>query len=118
MTKMIFQIKTQKIEKHRKSLFNYFLFLRITPLLPNWFINISSPLFSVPLSTFAVGTYFGIMPATFFAVQAGLALQELETTSQVFNWKLLLTLFALGFISLIPTLDSVQQKLDSLLNRK
>lgn len=48
-----------QIQKHRQNLFNYFLFLRISPLLPNWFVNLASPICSVPFKTFWIGTFFG-----------------------------------------------------------
>lgn len=40
-------------------LFFYMVFLRVTPLLPNWFINIASPIVDVPASVFFFGTFFG-----------------------------------------------------------
>jgi uncharacterized membrane protein YdjX (TVP38/TMEM64 family) len=43
------------VHTQRDNLFNYMLFLRITPLIPNFFINIASPLVGVPLGTFFVG---------------------------------------------------------------
>jgi len=48
-----------QVERHRDHLFNYIVFLRITPFLPNWFINMVSPVINVPLSTFFIGTFFG-----------------------------------------------------------
>ncbi|RXG70809.1 Transmembrane protein 41B [Armadillidium vulgare] len=36
-----------KIDKHKDNLLFYVIFLRITPFLPNWFINISSPVLNV-----------------------------------------------------------------------
>lgn len=47
------------IDQHRGHLLNYILFLRITPFLPNWFINIASPIVNVPLRTFFFGTFLG-----------------------------------------------------------
>jgi len=35
------------------------MFLRITPFLPNWFINVCAPLVDVPLVPFWAGTFFG-----------------------------------------------------------
>jgi len=35
------------------------MFLRITPFLPNWFINMCAPLVDVPLLPFWAGTFFG-----------------------------------------------------------
>lgn len=48
-----------QVNKHRSDIFSYMLFLRMTPFLPNWFINLVSPIIGVPLYPFAVGTFFG-----------------------------------------------------------
>uniref|UniRef100_A0A1A8AFW7 Transmembrane protein 41B n=1 Tax=Nothobranchius furzeri TaxID=105023 RepID=A0A1A8AFW7_NOTFU len=50
---------SQQVDKHRDHLINYIIFLRITPFLPNWFINITSPVINVPLGVFFVGTFLG-----------------------------------------------------------
>ncbi|MGH0134293.1 UNVERIFIED_CONTAM: hypothetical protein FKN15_027076 [Acipenser sinensis] len=50
---------SQQVDKHRGHLINYIVFLRITPFLPNWFINITSPVINVPLGVFFIGTFFG-----------------------------------------------------------
>ena len=43
------------MEKRRGDLLNYIIFLRVTPLLPNIFINIASPVVNVPIFPFALG---------------------------------------------------------------
>lgn len=48
-----------QVDKHRDHLINYIIFLRITPFLPNWFINITSPVINVPLGVFFIGTFIG-----------------------------------------------------------
>jgi uncharacterized membrane protein YdjX (TVP38/TMEM64 family) len=48
-----------KVIQHRADLMNYIIFLRITPFLPNWFINIASPLLGVSLTPFFIGTFVG-----------------------------------------------------------
>jgi len=37
----------------------YLLFLRLTPLLPNWFVNVACPVVGVPLWKFAAATFIG-----------------------------------------------------------
>jgi uncharacterized membrane protein YdjX (TVP38/TMEM64 family) len=49
----------EQVAKHRENLLSYVVFLRITPFLPNWFINIASPLLNIPLNTFFIGTFVG-----------------------------------------------------------
>jgi len=108
----------KKIEEHQSNLFNYMLFLRLTPLVPNWFLNIASPIIGVPVQIFAIATFFGVMPQTFVAVKAGLTLQEMTSPNEVMNYKLILLLFGLGLASLLPTWEPFRNKLDKLLNTK
>ena len=44
-----------QIRKRRADLLNYIIFLRVTPLLPNTFINVCAPIVNVPLPHFALG---------------------------------------------------------------
>lgn len=50
---------SEQVDKHRNELFSYILFLRMTPFLPNWFINLVAPVIGVPLYPFALGTFLG-----------------------------------------------------------
>lgn len=52
-----------RLAKHESNLTYYLLFLRISPLLPNWFLSLASPIVGVPLRTFFVATLFGLVPA-------------------------------------------------------
>jgi len=36
------------------------MFLRLTPLIPNWFVNLGSPLVGMPYLYFIVASFFGI----------------------------------------------------------
>jgi len=105
----------REIEKHRSHLLNYMLFLRLTPLLPNWFVNISSPLLGVPLRIFLIGTFFGVMPQTFVAVRAGLTIQTINSLNEVIDINIILSLFALGLMAILPTMPQFQRTLNRLL---
>ncbi|EGG16023.1 hypothetical protein DFA_09695 [Cavenderia fasciculata] len=107
-----------EVNKRRSNLLNYIIFLRITPFLPNWFINLASPIIDVPIGTFMIGTFVGIAPATFIAVKAGLSLQELTKPSDIFDTKSILSMALLALLSILPTLDPVKRRLDKLLNKK
>ena len=61
------------------SYFSYIIFLRITPFLPNWFINVVSPIIGVPLLPFYFGTVIGVAPPSFVCIQAGTTLQQLTS---------------------------------------
>lgn len=94
---------TQEVDKHRGNLFNYLLFLRISPFLPNWFINIASPLINVPFPHFFFATLIGVSPATLIAVNAGRTVKELSgTETRLFGIRTWLTLVSLAFLALLP----------------
>ncbi|XP_050331310.1 transmembrane protein 41 homolog [Bactrocera neohumeralis] len=95
---------SKHVEKHRDSLFNYMLFLRMTPILPNWFINLASPVIGVPVYTFALGTFFGVAPPSIVAIQAGKTLQKMSSSSDAFSWTSMGLLSICALISLLPGL--------------
>ena len=58
-----------QIGKRRDKLLNYMLFLRITPTLPNLFINLASPIVDVPFHIFFLATLVGLIPAAYITVR-------------------------------------------------
>jgi uncharacterized membrane protein YdjX (TVP38/TMEM64 family) len=90
------------VHRHREHLLNYIIFLRITPFLPNWFINITSPVINVPLVPFFLGTFIGVAPPSFVAIHAGTTLQQLTSTGDTISWTSIIILACLAFISLAP----------------
>ncbi|XP_071371935.1 transmembrane protein 41B [Centroberyx affinis] len=105
---------SQQVEKHRDHLINYIIFLRITPFLPNWFINITSPVINVPLGVFFLGTFFGVAPPSFVAINAGTTLYKLTTAGEAVSWNSLAVLGVLAVLSILPVCfqKKLQQKLE------
>ncbi|EDV46504.1 transmembrane protein 41 homolog [Drosophila erecta] len=95
---------SKHVEEYRDSLFNYMLFLRMTPILPNWFINLASPVIGVPLHIFALGTFCGVAPPSVIAIQAGKTLQKMTSSSEAFSWTSMGILMACACASLLPGL--------------
>ena len=93
-----------QVEKHRKDLFSYITFLRITPFLPNWFINITSPVLNVPLLPFFLGTFVGVAPPSFGFISAGVELYELTTTGDAFSFRSILIVIGSAIVSLLPVI--------------
>jgi uncharacterized membrane protein YdjX (TVP38/TMEM64 family) len=83
---------------------NYMIVLRIAPLPPNWCVNLGSPHFGVPLITYFIGTFLGVIPPSFIHVQAGAALDRISTDDHLvlLTWKNVLCLLAVGIVALIP----------------
>lgn len=95
-----------QVAKRRQKLFNYMLFLRVTPTLPNTFINLASPIVDVPFPVFLLGTLVGLIPAAFVTVKAGIALGELKSLGDLYDVQSIATLFLIGIVSVTPTLIS------------
>ncbi|KAL3499956.1 hypothetical protein ACH5RR_039049 [Cinchona calisaya] len=93
-----------EVAKRKKRLLNYMLFLRVTPTLPNTFINVASPIVDVPFHIFFLATAIGIMPAAFVTVRAGIALGELKSLGDLYDFQSIATLFLIGAITVTPTL--------------
>ena len=69
----------RKIDENRHNLLYYFLFLRLTPIVPNWFLNASSAVVGVPFDIFSVATLFGLLPYTIILIKTGLMLDSVST---------------------------------------
>lgn len=93
-----------EIAKRREKLLNYMLFLRITPSLPNLFINLASPIVDIPFHVFFLATVVGLIPASYITVRAGLALGDLKSVKDLYDFKTLSVLFLIGSVVIIPTL--------------
>lgn len=93
-----------QVAKRRQKLLNYMLFLRVTPALPNTFINMASPIVDVPYHTFLLATLIGLIPAAFVTVRAGIALGELKSIGDLYDFQSVATLFVIGVVSVTPTL--------------
>ncbi|VDO98644.1 unnamed protein product [Schistosoma mattheei] len=80
----------QTIQRYRHAMFFCICCLRICPFIPNWLVNISSPIIDIPLVHFFFGTFV-----------AGTVLQEL-TDLGVTSLASFSTLIILAGLSLLP----------------
>ncbi len=60
----------------KEDALSYLLFLRLVPAFPFWFVNVAPAVLGVPLKTYVIATFFGIMPATFAFASAGAGLDS------------------------------------------
>lgn len=102
------------VRRHKDNLFNYMLFLRMTPLLPNCFINLASPVIGVPIVPFIMGTFFGVAPPSFVAIQAGQTLHKLNSSSDAFSMTSVILLFVFALLTLLPVIfkNRLQKKFE------
>ena len=117
-------------EGFQESALNYLLFLRLVPAFPFWLVNLAPALLGVPLKTFVIGTFLGIIPGTFAFSYVGAGLDSIIdaaqadyqkcidqasnaadhacsygiTASSLITRELLIAFAALGFVALIPVI--------------
>ncbi|GFQ06606.1 uncharacterized membrane protein at4g09580 [Phtheirospermum japonicum] len=99
-----------QVAKRREGLLNYMLFLRVTPTLPNTFINVASPIVDVPYHIFFLATFIGIIPAAYVTVRAGITLGELQSMGDLYDFQSIATLFLIGVVAVTPTLMGSKTK--------
>uniref|UniRef100_A0A7S3D9L0 VTT domain-containing protein n=1 Tax=Palpitomonas bilix TaxID=652834 RepID=A0A7S3D9L0_9EUKA len=97
---------TKEVEKNKRHLLSFMLFLRLTPVLPNWLINLASPIVNVDFKSFVIGTFFGLTGMCYTLTQAGCILHEIESMDDALSSKTMLTLASFGVVSLLPYLYS------------
>ncbi len=70
----------------QENALSYLLFLRLVPAFPFFIVNLAPALLGVPLGTFVVGTFFGIMPGSIAYSTAGAGLASVvEAQNKVYN---------------------------------
>jgi uncharacterized membrane protein YdjX (TVP38/TMEM64 family) len=111
----------------KEDALSYLLFLRLVPAFPFWFVNIAPAVLGVSLRTYVIGTFVGIIPATFAFASAGAGLDSVILAAKVeygqcvaangaaackltirasslVTSELLLALLLLGVVALIPVI--------------
>ena len=93
-----------KLDSNKDNIFFFFLFLRVTPILPNWFINISSGNLGISFGVFFFGTLIGLLPNAIVLARAGAELAALGDTTSMsgFDWRRMVGLLAIGLLALFP----------------
>jgi uncharacterized membrane protein YdjX (TVP38/TMEM64 family) len=102
------QMFEERINSNRENLLWYMLFLRLTPILPNWFINVASPIVKVPLSYFAIATFVGTTPANVVYYYAGKVLKDSGKFDSSKGYKTAGIMVLLALLSLLPTIFKKQ----------
>lgn len=66
----------------RENALNYLLFLRLVPAFPFWLVNLAPALLGVPIATYVLGTFIGIIPGTFAFAFVGAGLDSIIDAQQ------------------------------------
>ena len=101
----------QKMEQgFRENAFSYLMVLRLVPLFPFFLVNLAPAFLGVPLRTYAVATFFGIIPGTFVFSSVGNGLGAIfdrggePDLGIIFQPEVLLPILGLAALSLVPVI--------------
>lgn len=92
----------------RENALSYLLALRLVPIFPFWLVNLVPAFLGVPLRTFVIGTFFGIIPGSIVYTLVGNGLGAvLETGGRpdlglIFSPEILAPILGLALLSLLP----------------
>jgi uncharacterized membrane protein YdjX (TVP38/TMEM64 family) len=125
LVRHFFPAKMKRLEKtvdaNRDHLLWYTLFLRVSPVFPNWFVNIGCPLVGIRLDHFAVCTFFGLQIPTAMTIQIGQTLQAMGASGAdgaeldfiTAGARTLAVMFALQFLVLAPVWQAKRKMLSA-----
>ena len=97
-------------EGFRENALSYLLVLRLVPLFPFWLVNLVPALLGVPLTTYVIGTFFGIIPGSLVYASVGSGLGAIidgggePDLKVIFSPEILGPIIGLVFLSLVPIL--------------
>lgn len=89
---------------------SYMLFLRLFPF-PFFLVNLAPALTSLPLRTFVLGTFIGVIPGMFVFANLGEALGRIDALQDLVSWETVGALALLGILALVPI--AVQRRMSA-----
>ena len=85
-----------------RNAFSYLLFLRLIPAFPFFLVNLAPAFTSIPLRTFVLATFIGIIPGTFVFVNLGETLGRIDSLQGLVSWQTFAAFALLGALALVP----------------
>jgi uncharacterized membrane protein YdjX (TVP38/TMEM64 family) len=83
--------------------FQYMLFLRLVPVFPFFLVNLAPAFTAIPLRTFTLATFVGIIPGSFVFANLGQTLARIDSLQGLVSVETLGALALLGLLALLPT---------------
>ena len=83
----------ERAEQERQYMLSFNLFLRLTPFMPNYLVNVACPLVGIPLRPFFIGSLFGTQLSLLFLALSGTTLKtagetgfDMDVVKQKLKW--------------------------------
>ena len=100
--KRLGSIGTRINEGFTENAFSYMLFLRLVPAFPFFLVNLAPAFTSIPLRTYVLATFLGIIPGTFVFVNLGQTLGRIDSLAGLASRETLAAFALLGLFALAP----------------
>jgi uncharacterized membrane protein YdjX (TVP38/TMEM64 family) len=100
----------------QKNALSYLLALRLAPVFPFFVVNLAPAFLNVPLKTYVIGTFIGIIPGTFVFATIGAGLGGVFDSDEAFSLSNLLTteiVFGLAGLAALALAPAVFRALKS-----
>ena len=92
----------------RENALNYLLFLRLIPVFPFWLVNLVPAFLGVPLTTYVVATFIGIIPGSLVYASVGNGLGAVFEAGGrpdlgiIFKPEIILPIIGLAVLAILP----------------
>lgn len=102
-----------QVQKMDGKFLTYMIFIRATPFLPNWFVNVAAPLIGVPIVPFFFGTLVGVVPPYILFLRVGRKIHDFATLEDAMPWEELVVMWVVVMVVAVPILfkDRIAAKL-------
>ena len=85
-----------------RNAFSWMLFLRLTPMVPYFLVNLIPTVTGIRLRTYALATMLGIIPVTFVFTNLGQTLGRIDSMHDLLSPEALTALALLAVMALVP----------------
>ena len=85
-----------------RDAFHWMLFLRLTPIVPYFIVNLAPALTDIRVRTYAAATFLGILPGTFIFANVGQTLGRIDSAQQLASVETMVALGLLGAFAIVP----------------
>jgi len=92
----------KKVCENQDGMFFFLVCLRLFPMSPNWFLNISSPVIGIPILYFFPSVFVGLMPYNFICCQTGEMLAEISSVNDILTVSVMVKLALIAIIVALP----------------
>jgi uncharacterized membrane protein YdjX (TVP38/TMEM64 family) len=82
------------VDKYRSDLLYYLVIMRAVSFIPNWFVNLASPVLEIPIFTHTIAVGIGMAPYHWICASAGSFLADIESPSDIFDQSAIIKIVA------------------------